>query len=94
MTSKFEWDPQKAILNLEKHGITFEEAMSVFVDPLSLTVSDPIHSDEENRFIILGHSIVENLLVVVHADRGDRIRIISVRRATPAERRRYENEQE
>ena len=92
MNSEFEWDPDKAISNLEKHGVAFEEAASVFFDPLSATITDPRHSNDENRFVIIGHSILQRILVVVHTDRGDKIRIISARPATSAETRNYERE--
>lgn len=92
MSSEFEWDSAKAALNLEKHGVGFPEAASVFFDPLSIAIDDPNHSFEENRSIIVGHSILQRILVVVHTDRGDKIRIISARLATPAEKRNYERE--
>jgi uncharacterized DUF497 family protein len=89
----FEWDSKKAISNLKKHGVSFEEATTVFSDLLSWTISDPLHSDQENRFVTIGSSHVNRILVVVHADRGDTIRIISARIASPRERRKYaENE--
>ena len=94
MDDFFEWDTEKAETNLVKHGISFDEAMTVFYDPLSLTVPDPIHSDEENRFIITGFSDKQRQLVVAHTDRGDKIRIISARLATPSEKRKYEQENE
>ena len=94
MDDFFEWDPEKAGANQNKHDVSFEEAATVFYDPLSLTVSDPIHSDEENRFIITGFSDKQRQLVVVHTDRGDKIRIISARLASPGERRKYEQENE
>jgi uncharacterized DUF497 family protein len=81
----------KASTNFKKHGVSFEEATTVFGDTLSITISDPLHSIDEDRFIIIGHSYKKNrLLVVVHADRGDKIRIISVRLATKSERKFYE----
>jgi hypothetical protein len=86
----FEWDPEKAQSNLEKHGVTFDEASTAFHDPLSLTVSDPLHSDEEDRFVLIGCSHQDRLLVVVHTDRGNRVRLISARLATRKERRDYE----
>lgn len=88
----FEWDEKKAKQNVKKHAVLFEEAATVFRDPLSLTIEDPIHSEEENRFVIMGKSISHHLLVVVHTERGDRIRIISGRRAMKKERRQYEEE--
>lgn len=75
---------------MKKHGVSFEKAATVFDDPLSLTIPDPLHSDDENRFIIVGFSGEQKLLIVVHTDRGDKIRIISARLATPNERRKYE----
>ena len=94
MDDFFEWNPEKAEGNLRKHGVSFEEAETVFFDPLSLTVPDPINSDEENRFIITGFSDKQRQLIVVHTDRGDKIRIISARLATPSERKKYEQENE
>jgi uncharacterized DUF497 family protein len=85
----FSWDPNKARSNLRKHGVPFREAATVLQDPLSLTVADPL-SDKEARFVIVGRSTVGRLLVVVHAVRGDSIRIISARPATRRERRDYE----
>jgi len=92
MNVQFEWNPEKEEANLRKHGVTFAEAATVFLDPLSLTVPDPLHSDSEDRFVVTGLSQSQRHLVVVHADRGDRIRIISARLATAAERKRYESE--
>jgi len=91
MDEIFEWDPEKAGNNLLKHAASFEEAASVFFDSLSVTISDPAHSLDENRNVILGHSLLQRLLVVVHVDRGDKIRIISARVASPQERRKYES---
>ena len=90
MIDSFEWNPKKAEANFRKHSVSFEEAASVFLDPLSLTVADPLHSDKENRFIITGLSDRQRHLVVVHTDRGDKIRIISARLTTSNERRKYE----
>ncbi len=84
-----EWDPDKARLNLRRHGVSFEEAATAFMDPLSSTIDDPLHSDTEERFIIVGESSQKRLLVVVHTDRGDHIRIISARVANPRESRDY-----
>jgi len=91
VNTEFEWDPVKAATNLEKHGVSFAEAATVFFDPLSLTVADPTHSVGEERLIITGLSYHRRQLVVVHSDRGDRIRIISARLATPSERKNYES---
>jgi len=91
MNSEFEWDPIKAASNLQKHAVSFTEAATVFFDPLSITVPDPMHSLSEDRFVITGLSYQQRHLVVVHSDRGDRIRIISARLATPSERKKYES---
>jgi len=88
--TEFEWDPEKAANNLRKHGISFVEA-TVFFDALSVTIPDPSHSTEEDRFVITGVSNRQRILVVVHADRGDRIRIISARLASSSERKKYES---
>lgn len=87
---KFEWNPNKAVLNLEKHGVSFQEAVTVFDDPLSFTFPDPDHSIGESRYVIIGISRFEQLLVVAHTDRGEKVRIISARKATRQERRFYE----
>ena len=85
----FEWHAAKAADNLKKHGICFEEAKTIFNDPLSITVADPQHSDDEDRFIDIGLSTSGQLLVVVYTEREGKIRIISSRKATRAERRAY-----
>jgi len=90
MPLRFEWDPQKAESNAKKHGVAFEEAATAFGDPLSLTVPDPDHSSDEERALLLGVSHQGNTLVVAFAERGEDVRIISARRATPQERRAYE----
>jgi uncharacterized DUF497 family protein len=90
----FEWDAGKASRNLAKHGVSFEEAATVFGDPLSLTIIDPLHSIDEDRFVTIGQSIRERTLVVVHTERGDRLRIISARVATRRERGDYEQDSE
>lgn len=87
---KFEWDPQKATLNLAKHGVSFEEATTAFRDPLSATAPDPDHSAGERRFVTFGLSSKGNLLVVAHTERGGNTRIISARRTTKQERKIYE----
>ncbi len=86
----FEWDDAKASQNRTKHGVAFEEAATVFADTLSLTIDDPLHSVEEERFVTIGESALRRLLVVVHTERGDTIRIISARQATRRERKDYE----
>ena len=90
MELSFEWDPKKAATNREKHGISFEEAIGVFGDPLARIFNDPDHSDREPREIIVGHTTGRRLLVVCFVHRRDRIRIFSARRATRQERRDYE----
>ncbi|MDL1944960.1 BrnT family toxin [Chloroflexi bacterium CFX2] len=92
MRAIVEWDPNKAKQNIKKHGVSFEEAATIFVDPLSSTIDDPLHSETEERFVIIGKSIQNRLLVVAHTDRGERIRIISARLATNRERVKYEEE--
>jgi uncharacterized DUF497 family protein len=87
---EFEWDPRKAAANLVKHGVSFEEAATVFGDSLGRIVGDPRHSSEEGRFVLLGFSKSRHLLPVMYTDRGEAIRIISARRATRHERRNYE----
>jgi len=87
---EFEWDPKKAADNLAKHGVSFQEATTVFDDVLSVTVPDPDHSVEENRLIIVGLTHRGRLLIVSHAERGDRIRIISARELKRTERTAYE----
>jgi uncharacterized DUF497 family protein len=88
---EFEWDPEKAASNVEKHGVEFLEATTVFADPLELTITDPDHSENEDRFISLGRSASGTVLVVSFTERENRIRVISARPATPRERREYES---
>jgi uncharacterized DUF497 family protein len=90
----FEWEPQKAKTNQEKHGVSFEEASTVFRDPLSLTIDDPLHSKDEERMVQIGISHKNRLLVVVHTERRDNIRIISARKATKKERNNYESNEQ
>jgi uncharacterized DUF497 family protein len=89
---EFEWDSRKAASNLRKHKVSFTEAATVLSDPFSITVSDPDHSTEENRYITVGVSYRLRLLIVAHTERGDRIRIISARELTRTEREAYEHE--
>ena len=89
---EFEWDPQKAEESLRDHGVAFPEAQTVFGDPLEITIPDPDHSEGEFRFLSLGRSEADRLLIVSYTERGSRIRIISAREATPRERRDYESE--
>ncbi len=88
---RFEWDPAKAAANARKHGVTFEEARTAFVDDLALVIADPDHSEAEARFVLLGLSAATRILVVVHAYRSapETIRIISARKASKAERAGY-----
>ena len=90
MALVFEWDPRKALANVAKHGVTFDEASTVFQDALSVTIGDPLHSEDEARFVLIGHSHRGRLLVLVHTEHGGRIRIITARPATAKERRTYE----
>jgi uncharacterized DUF497 family protein len=92
MQTVFEWDSQKAEINLRKHGVSFEEARTVFTDPLAISLPDPDHSDDEERFIDIGTSDDQRVLVVGYTERGQHIRLIHARRATPGERKRYEEE--
>jgi uncharacterized DUF497 family protein len=87
---RFEWDRDKAAGNLAKHGVSFEEAQTVFDDPLFLDYYDPDHSHEEHRYILVGESRQRRLLMVAYTERGDILRIINARRATSEERRIYE----
>jgi uncharacterized DUF497 family protein len=87
---EFEWDPDKAARNAAKHGVSFQEAATVFGDPLAITYFDPDHSEDEDRFLTFGHSADGRLLVVSHTDRGEKTRIISARAATRRERKQYE----
>lgn len=89
---QFEWDPAKAKTNLRKHGVSFREAATVLLDPLGITIFDPDHSDEEDRFITFGFSAAGRLLIVAHTERGERIRVIRARGITRAEREAYEQE--
>jgi uncharacterized protein len=87
---EFEWNPDKAELNHKKHGISFEEAATVFNDSLSVTFPDPEHSVGESRYVIIGVSRFGKLLIISHTDRGAKVRIISARKATRQEQRFYE----
>ena len=93
MEYNFEWDPQKAASNLKEHGVSFEEAITVFGDLLSMNMSDPDHSEGEQRFIVLGNSAHSRLVVVSYTERPPRTRIISARLATRRERHQYEEPQ-
>ena len=94
MSFEFEWDPKKAKANAKKHGVTFQEGTSVFADPLAKIFNDEDYSYDEKREIIIGHSGNQRLLLASFTEVGTRIRIISVREATPTERRDYEENAE
>ena len=89
---EYEWDENKAAANLSKHGISFEEAKTVFDDPLYVDFFDPDHSSGEHRFILLGESAQRRLLFVSYMERNNSIRLISAREATLPERKAYEQE--
>lgn len=90
MALEFEWDEEKANTNLRKHGIAFEEATTIFSDPFLITIDDPLHSFDEEPFVNIGYSTKLRVLVVVHTERKNLIRIISARKATKREREIYE----
>jgi uncharacterized protein len=92
MHLRFEWDEAKAAANLEKHGVNFDEAQTVFGDPHSITIFDAQHSDTEDRFIDIGIAATGRILVVVYTENEQSIRIISGRKVTPKERRHYERQ--
>ena len=89
----FEWDPSKAERNKRIHGVSFDEACTTFGDPLSKTIGDPFHSEDEQRFVLIGQSVGRRVLVVVHSERDERIRVISARLASKKERRSYEKDE-
>ena len=91
MLNGFEWDEEKAKSNVRKHRVSFEEAITVFDDRMSITLDDPEHSEDERRFVTIGFSNRDRLLVVCHNDRPDRIRIINSRTADRRERGYYES---
>jgi len=86
----FEWDPGKARQNRREHRIPFQEAATIFGDPLAVTYPDPDHSTSEQRFITVGMSSVGRVLIVAHVDRNENVRIISARKTTQRERKHYE----
>jgi len=88
---RFEWDPGKAQRNLARHGVSFDEAATVFGDSLAVTIHDPDHSQEEERFLTTGLSNRHRLIIVAHTEREDRVRIITARDVTPRERSQYES---
>lgn len=87
---RFEWDRKKAASNFKKHKVSFDEAVTVFYDPLSATFNDPDHSIGEERFITIGYSSGDRLLVVTYTERGAAVRMINARPATAKEKRRHE----
>jgi uncharacterized DUF497 family protein len=89
---RYEWDEKKAAANLAKHGVAFEEARTIFDDPLYVDFYDPDHSRSEERYILIGESCQRRLLFVSYAERGNAVRLISAREATPAERKGYEED--
>ena len=92
MPYRFEWDRTKAVSNLKDHGVSFDEATTVFGDLVAMNMPDPDHSEGEERFLVLGMSEKSRLVVVSYAERSPRTRIISARLATRHERRKYEND--
>ena len=94
MSLTFEWDEKKADENLRKHGVSFDEAKTVFNDPFSVTIYDPDHSSDEQRYVDIGLSLKGRLIVVSYSERGERIRLISSRKATRKEQRDYEERKE
>jgi len=88
---QFEWDRAKAQKNAAKHEVSFDEATTVFGDPLAITIHDPDHSQDEQRFLTTGLSNRQRLIIVAHTDREGRVRIITAREAAPAERKQYES---
>lgn len=94
MSQQFEWDARKATDNLKKHGVLFDEALTVFADPLARILDDPDHSIDERREVIIGHSARRHVLVVGFTERGSKTRIISARSATARERKKYEENTE
>jgi len=91
MKLNFEWDDEKAKANLKKHAVSFDEAITVFIDPFSMTKYDPDHSVDEQRYIDIGSSDEDRVLVVAYTERGANIRLISCRKATPSELKLYKN---
>ena len=88
---EYQWADDKALANVDKHGVSFDEAATVFLDPLALSGDDPDHSESEDRYVTFGHSSLGRLLVVCHVHRPGAIRIISARPVTRAERKLYED---
>ena len=93
MALTFEWDEEKCEEDMRKHGVSFDEAKTIFNDPLAMTVSDPEHSSQEDRYIDMGRSSRGRILMVWYTERGRNIRIIGSRKASRSQRRQYEEEQ-
>ncbi len=93
MPLRFSWDPDKADANERKHGVSFDEASTAFGDPLSVTIPDPDHSLNEARYLLIGLTDRQRLVVVAHTEQAGEIRLINARLATPRERRAYEEDQ-
>ena len=89
---EFDWDPEKDLENQASHGVSFDEASAVFGDPFAITIDDPDHSSDEHRMLTTGYSGRQRLIIVAHTDRDERIRIISARNVTAAERHDYAEE--
>lgn len=89
MPLDFNWNAEKAEVNRKKHGVSFEEASTVFADPLARLIDDPEHSEHEQRLVLFGRSVAGRLLAVMHTERAGAIRLISAREMTPHERRQY-----
>ncbi len=87
---RFEWNGDKAAANFKKHRVSSDEAVTAFYDPLAATFADPDHTDDETRFVTVGYSARDRLLVICHVERGAATRLISARLATPSERKRHE----
>ena len=92
MALEFQWDPIKAASNVSKHGVGFADTATAFADPMSITIPDPLHSQDETRLVLIGRAHSGRLLVVVHVDRGQAIRLISARTATRKERKTHEED--
>ena len=89
----FEWDEEKASANLKKHRVSFDEAVSAFDDPMLITFSDPLHSEGEERFLSIGISSKNRVLIIAHTDRANKVRIVNCRKATASERKQYEEKE-
>ena len=92
MTTQFEWDRKKSESNFRKHGISFYEAQTVFIDEFSISNPDPDHSEDEERYILIGKSNKNRILIIAYTERRDKIRLINARKATRSEQKKYEEE--